>query len=97
MSWQYAEEEEEESGATVVSPVQEEDKRNNYFFLWSHWFVVNAPSEFTVAVNIPKDMQQLRRMQSLQALDAIRKRPFAVFDSAHPEDFMMDRIFWTVR
>ncbi|GJD06899.1 Putative vacuolar protein sorting-associated protein 13A [Galdieria sulphuraria] len=98
MSRKY-EEEGYETQSISVSSAQDEVERNggNYVFLWSDWFAVNAPSEFTVAVNIPKEMEQLKRIESLQVSDSIWKRPHTVFDYPYPEDFMLDRIFWMIR
>ncbi|GJQ14003.1 hypothetical protein GpartN1_g5794.t1 [Galdieria partita] len=94
-----SEEEGFETRSISVSSAQDVVERNeeNYFFVWSDWFAVNAPSEFTVAVNIPKEMEQLRRIESISTSDSIWKRPNTVFDYSHPEDFMLDRIFWMVR
>lgn len=91
-------EERYETQSISVSSLEDDVERNSgkYFFLWSPLLSVDAPSEFTVAVNVPKDIEQLRRIESLQVSNSVWKRPDTVFNYPHPEDFMLDRMFWTV-
>eukprot|EP00871_Galdieria_phlegrea_P004192 jgi/Galph1/4774/GphlegSOOS_G3483.1 len=67
-----------------------------YYFLWSHWFTISTPSEFTVAVEVPRDVHQLRRIQSHRHKSASLK-PEEAFNYSNPQDWMLERIFVMVR